>query len=56
MVKNSFIEKADVVGTLLELPRRGFSNVYLHYVTEKRKKAIWKFTFSKYPVHCLYLF
>ena len=36
---------------------RGNSNVYLQYMLLKiRKKTIWKFTFSKYHVHCLYLF
>ena len=31
--------------------------MYLQYTLLKiRKKSIWKFTFSKYHVHCLYLF
>ena len=41
----------------LELPHRGNSNVYLqHMLLKIRKKTIWKFTFSKYHVHCFYLF
>ena len=41
----------------LELPHRGYSNVYLqHMLLKIRKKTIWKFTFSKYHVNRLYLF
>ena len=69
MVKNSFIEKTNVVGTHWN---RGNSDVYLrHMLLKIRKKTIWKFTFYvtenkeenylefyilKYHVHCLYLF
>ena len=49
VMKNSFIEKTYVVGT--------HSNVYLqHMILKIRKKTILKFTFSKFHVHCLYLF
>ena len=42
---------------ILELPHRDNFNVYLHHMLLKiREKTIWKFTFSKYHVHCLYLF
>ena len=45
MVKKSFIEKTNVVGTHWN------SNVYLqHMLLKIRKKTIWKFTFSKYHV------
>ena len=41
----------------LELPHRGNSNVHLqHMLLKIRKKINRKFTFSKYHVHCLYLF
>ena len=64
------IEKTYVVGTrwtcLIELIEAilmctynilGNSNVYIQYMLLKiRKKTIWKFTFSKNHVHCLYLF
>ena len=47
MVKYSFIEKTYVVGN---------SNVYLqHMLLKTRSKIVWKFTFSKYHVHSLYL-
>ena len=48
MAKNLVIEKTLVVGK---------SNVYLqHMLLKIRKKTIWKFTFYKYHVRCLYLF
>ena len=51
MVKNSFIKKTYVVGTHWNC------NVYLqHMLPKTRKETVWKFTFSKYHVHCLYLF
>ena len=55
-MKTSFIEDICCRYTL-ELPHRGNSNVYLqHMLLKIRKKTIWKFIFSKYHVHCLYLF
>ena len=56
MVSKSFIEKTYVVSThwncLIEVIPLCTYNILLKI----RKKTIWKFTFSKYHVHCLYLF
>ena len=51
-MKNSFIEKTYDVGTHL-LKRHMYIQ---HMLLKIRKKTIWKFTFSKYHVHCLYVF
>ena len=56
MVKNSFIEKTYVVGTHWNCPIEAIPMCSQTCITEKRKKTIWKFTFYKYHVHCLYLF
>ena len=56
MVKNSFIEKTYVVGTHWNCLIEAIQCVPTTYVTVKRKKTIWKFTYFKYHVHCLYLF
>ena len=57
MMKNSFIEKTYVVGTHWDCLREAIPlcNYSINYVTEN-KKAIYKFTFSKYHVHCLISF
>ena len=52
MMKNSFIEKAYVVGTHWNCLK-----VYLqHMLLKIRKKSIWKLTFPKYHFHCFYRF
>ena len=38
MVKNSFIEKTNVVGTHWNCLNRGNSNVYLRHVTENKQE------------------
>ena len=68
VAENLFSEKF-IENSYVELPHRGNSNVYLQhmyrqflcvattYVTENKEENYLEiFTFSKYHVHCLYLF
>ena len=67
MVKNSFVEKTFIVGTYLNCLKEAIQKCTYNimkqlqcvpspYVTENKEETIWKFTFSKYQVNCLYLF
>ena len=50
--ENSFIEKTYVVSTHRNCLYEAYSNVYLQHMLLKIRKTIWKFTLTKYHVHC----